>query len=292
MNDQPYIKPEPTKVSQRSTINGWRVFGFTVITWLILSIIAKSFTFKEQYQSMPSPDGLYLAISDVWAIASIFIGILMSIRFKSIVYFVLGIALYFLCQLPIYGFFGGIIFFAWCYYIYDKLVTAAKNTLDNQEIVVIKIDDGLVYINAGENKKVKVSDIFKVFRVTNISHPVTGEVLGGQKQAIALIEISDVQQKLAIGKICQIIDAKLSIQPLDVVRSRRQSDEKHEIVSNLNDESEQIKPKSKINTNTWHCTCGEINLMSFDKCRVCGQPKSIDLIKSDPDIFSGSNYRD
>jgi len=66
--------------------------------------------------------------------------------------------------------------------------------------VVDIADDGLIYINAGDNSGIQVGDFFMIERVTKIlTDPETGEVLSTQKQEIGSIQITNVEEKIAYG---------------------------------------------------------------------------------------------
>jgi len=66
---------------------------------------------------------------------------------------------------------------------------------------VVDAELGEVYLNAGSNSDIHVGDSFKVYRITKtLTDPTTGEMLGQRKRQIGTIQITEVQEKLAIGE--------------------------------------------------------------------------------------------
>lgn len=66
---------------------------------------------------------------------------------------------------------------------------------------VVDAELGEVYLNAGNNSDIHVGDSFKVYRITKtLTDPTTGEVLGQRKRQIGTIEITEVEEKMAIGE--------------------------------------------------------------------------------------------
>ena len=92
-------------------INKWKIFGYTVITWLGFSILARILVELE-----PRP---YFTIIDgqgvVWGWMSLFMGLYLAVRFKKWIELVWGVALFFICTLPVVGMLIGIGYFARAY---------------------------------------------------------------------------------------------------------------------------------------------------------------------------------
>ena len=91
-----------------------------------------------------------------------------------------------------------------------------KDALAKQPVIVLMVEGDKVFIDAGSIRQVQVGDQYKVSRETVIVHPVSGETMGSDKQEIALIEITDVQEKMSIAKIIKTYARDLEIQALDV----------------------------------------------------------------------------
>jgi hypothetical protein len=94
-----------------------------------------------------------------------------------------------------------------------------KDTLAKQPIIVLDVTDDLVYIDAGSIRQIKVGDRFNVCRETKILHPVSGEEMGSHKLEIALIEITEVQEKMSVGRVVEVYDEEMMIEKMDVVVS-------------------------------------------------------------------------
>ena len=74
---------------------------------------------------------------------------------------------------------------------------------------VVDAELGEVYLNAGYNSNIHIGDSFKVYRVTKVlTDPTTGEVLGQRKRQIGTIEITTVEEKLAIGTFHKHLDVQ------------------------------------------------------------------------------------
>ena len=81
---------------------------------------------------------------------------------------------------------------------------------------MLEIIGDKVYLNAGASRLANVGDRFTVCRETVIKHPVTGEIMGSDKRKIAEIEIVELQEKMSIAKIVQVLDDELTIEKLDI----------------------------------------------------------------------------
>ena len=97
-------------------INKWKIFGYTVVTWFLFSILARILVELE-----PRP---YFTIIDgqgvVWGWMSLFMGIYLATKFKKGIEAVWGVVLSFICTLPVIGMFIGIGYFARAYVKLEK----------------------------------------------------------------------------------------------------------------------------------------------------------------------------
>ena len=93
---------------------------------------------------------------------------------------------------------------------------AEKKNIANKPIVVLDVVNDRIYLDAGTIRQTKVGDRFKICRETVIVHPTTGEKLGSDKRPIALVEVIEVQEKMAIAKVVEVLDSELKIEKLDV----------------------------------------------------------------------------
>jgi curli biogenesis system outer membrane secretion channel CsgG len=74
---------------------------------------------------------------------------------------------------------------------------------------VVDAELGEIYLNAGSNSNIHVGDSFKVYRITKtLTDPTTGELLGQRKRQIGTLEITEVQEKLAIGEFNKHMDVE------------------------------------------------------------------------------------
>ena len=63
---------------------------------------------------------------------------------------------------------------------------------------VVEVEDGVVFINAGEIAGVKKGDCFKIMRVTKtFADPETGLIIGQKKKELGRIEVNEVQSKMS-----------------------------------------------------------------------------------------------
>ncbi len=75
---------------------------------------------------------------------------------------------------------------------------AAKTDWTGQ---VVDFDAGELTINAGQNSGLKKGDIFVVERVTKrLTDPSTGEILSVRKKALGIVEVDQLEPKVASGK--------------------------------------------------------------------------------------------
>lgn len=66
---------------------------------------------------------------------------------------------------------------------------------------VVEFDDGKVFINAGGLAGLKTGDSFMVERITRkLTDPQTGQVLSVRKKALGLIQLDEIEERLAGGK--------------------------------------------------------------------------------------------
>ncbi len=74
---------------------------------------------------------------------------------------------------------------------------------------VVDAELGEVYLNAGSTSNIHIGDSFKVYRITKtLTDPTTGELLGQRKRQIGTIEITEVEEKLAIGEFHKLMDVE------------------------------------------------------------------------------------
>lgn len=65
---------------------------------------------------------------------------------------------------------------------------------------VVAVEGGNVVINVGSKAGAKPGDVFAVERVMQqYTDPGTGEVLGGRRERLGTVSLSDVQEKLSVG---------------------------------------------------------------------------------------------
>jgi formylglycine-generating enzyme required for sulfatase activity len=99
-------------------INKWKIFGYTVVTWFLFSVLAR-IIFEMAYQF-----GGYISIVScqgaVWGWMSLFMGIYLATKFKKWIELVWGVVLFFICTLPVIGMFIGIGYFARAYVKLEK----------------------------------------------------------------------------------------------------------------------------------------------------------------------------
>lgn len=103
-------------------MNKWRIFGFTVITWLIFSVLAKGYMIAMQ-QRIPEYS-LIDGQAVVWSWMSLLLGIFMAIKLRKWLEIIWGPIVFIVCLFP-FGFAVGIAYFAWCY---TKLERVRVNT--------------------------------------------------------------------------------------------------------------------------------------------------------------------
>ena len=66
---------------------------------------------------------------------------------------------------------------------------------------VVQVANGKVYINRGRREGVSVGQSFVIGETQTIRDPDTGEVLDSSLNEVARVEVTDVKEKLSIGKI-------------------------------------------------------------------------------------------
>ncbi|MCD6490651.1 MAG: hypothetical protein J7K20_08005 [Thermodesulfobacterium sp.] len=82
--------------------------------------------------------------------------------------------------------------------IYEEI----KKDFTPLSALIIGIEDGKIIIDKGRAQGVKPKDIFTVYkRGKKIVHPETGKTLGFLKEVIGKIEITDVEENFATGRV-------------------------------------------------------------------------------------------
>ncbi|HPZ08909.1 MAG TPA: FlgT C-terminal domain-containing protein [Candidatus Eremiobacteraeota bacterium] len=87
------------------------------------------------------------------------------------------------------------------------------------EGVVAYIDKEEVIINIGSEAGVKSGDIFNIIKITDITDPLTGQVIKVKDDIVGEIHIFEVDAKSATGKILNL-QAGYSVQVKDPVRKK------------------------------------------------------------------------
>ncbi len=113
-------------------MNKWRIFGYTVVTWLAFSVLAKLLVFA--YQPYHPAYSIIDAQSVVWSWMSLLMGAVAAFKFKSWREVVWGILFFAVCLVPVIGFFAGIGYFAWIYTKLERLRFAAARRVDQNQI--------------------------------------------------------------------------------------------------------------------------------------------------------------
>lgn len=105
-------------VARAWLMNRWKIFGYTIITWLVFSVLAKLYTIvmQQQYPGYSMIDGQ----SVIWSWMSLFMGIVMTARLKKWIELLWGALVFFVALFPFVGFIVGIAYFAWCYVKLEK----------------------------------------------------------------------------------------------------------------------------------------------------------------------------
>ncbi len=63
---------------------------------------------------------------------------------------------------------------------------------------IVEVEEGTVFINAGESAGIQKGDVFKVMRVTKtFTDPDTGQTIGQKKKELGRIEVNEVQSKMS-----------------------------------------------------------------------------------------------
>ena len=100
-------------------INKWKIFGYTVITWFSLSVLASLLLDIRVMAGEP-----YVTIVDaqgvVWGWASLIMGIYLTVKLKKGDELIWGAILVFVCTLPVIGFLIGIGYFVRAYAKLEK----------------------------------------------------------------------------------------------------------------------------------------------------------------------------
>jgi hypothetical protein len=128
-------------------VNAWKIFGYTVLAWLGLSLLAGLVTAATQREH-PAYDRLD-ALSMVWSLGSLVMSIITAVRTRRAVEVLWGIVACIVCALPLFGVFAGIAFFAWCFTKIERhklsfAGTSVGATLDKPQIPQIGDVAGVV----------------------------------------------------------------------------------------------------------------------------------------------------
>lgn len=105
---------------QKSDINKWKLFGYTVLTWLAFSFIASLYLDMNNIDRPEDPILMIDAQGVIWSWMSLIMGIVMYSRLKRKVELMWGVGVFILALLPIIGMFIGIGYFAWSYYKLER----------------------------------------------------------------------------------------------------------------------------------------------------------------------------
>jgi curli biogenesis system outer membrane secretion channel CsgG len=79
---------------------------------------------------------------------------------------------------------------------------AATSPAGGASLAIVKVEEGIAYINAGANANVRVGDVFTVYSSgEELVDPSTGLKLGRHEKMIGFIQITEVQEQFAVGTI-------------------------------------------------------------------------------------------
>ena len=84
-------------------MNKWKVFGYTVVTWLAFSALAKLYVYAMQ-QRVPEYS-IYDGALVIWSWMSLIMGIIMAIKLRSWLEILWGLVFFALCLVPFAGVF-------------------------------------------------------------------------------------------------------------------------------------------------------------------------------------------
>jgi len=101
-------------------MNKRKIFGLTIITWLIFSALAQAFMLVMQ-QRYPEYS-LNESQPVIWSWMSLIMGFVMAFRLRKWLEILWGVLFFILCiiPLPFIWFFMGIGYFTWCYTKLEK----------------------------------------------------------------------------------------------------------------------------------------------------------------------------
>jgi len=122
-------------------IKKWKVFGLTIITWLVFSALAKAFVIamQQRYPEYSMIDGQ----SVIWSWMSLLMGVFMAFRLREWHEVLWGILFFVICLFPFIGLVAGIGYFAWCYTKLEKrklLITNAAPIVNLEKLELMEID--------------------------------------------------------------------------------------------------------------------------------------------------------
>lgn len=124
---------ESKRESVNIQINKWKIFGYVVLTWLVLSTLARILV-----EIAPYPDPSYFTIIDsqsvVWSLMSLFMGIYLVAKLKKWIELAWAVVALLICLLPVVGMFFGIGYFARAYVKLEKERLAALETVEQMEV--------------------------------------------------------------------------------------------------------------------------------------------------------------
>ena len=107
-------------------ISKWKVFGLTVITWLVFSALAQGWIYAMN-QGLGHGYSIVDGQSIIWSWASLVMGIVMIFRLgKKWLELLWGGISFVVCLIPMFGFVVGIGYFARCYFELEKKKVASS----------------------------------------------------------------------------------------------------------------------------------------------------------------------
>ncbi|MCK4797011.1 MAG: hypothetical protein KAT05_06490 [Spirochaetes bacterium] len=104
------------------TVNNWKIFGYVIITWLVVSFVSKIIIEFD----LGNPSDLLQVLSGMWVLSSFFMGSFLAYRLKKKREFGYGILMFmfvpiFIDLLGIIGFLLIFAYFGRGYYELEKL---------------------------------------------------------------------------------------------------------------------------------------------------------------------------
>jgi hypothetical protein len=105
-------------------INKWKCFGLTILSWFILSVLAKIL-----YEIMSQHNANYMlvdALSIVWSYACLIACVFLAIKLKSWKEILYGIITFIVCLLPFISPIVGMIYFFRLFYTLEKVKATNK----------------------------------------------------------------------------------------------------------------------------------------------------------------------